>query len=99
MPRRFKLGTLRKQKKQQQVTPSPEPESLIVSLPLAAFTNSPLLNTESLQNRLEAVGGLPSGKNNMHAIRILDEVSLHRCFIFFRVDLSMHERVPVLFQD
>ena len=63
MPRQFKLGTHRKPRSQhlKQKSP-PEPENLIVSLPLSAFTGAPLHSTKSLTKRLEVVGGLPCGR-------------------------------------
>ena len=41
-----------------------EPLSLVVSLPLQAFTEAPVSSPEMLVERLKAMSGLPSGKYN-----------------------------------
>ena len=55
MPKKFKLGTYRKQKEER-------PESLSISLPLTSFTAAPLQSIDSLARRLTQTGGVPHGR-------------------------------------
>ena len=57
MPRKFRLGTYRKQRKET------EPSSYVVYLPLAVFTDAPLSSAKILDQRLTTTGGPPPGKH------------------------------------